>query len=291
MNQSRVWLAALFVLVTACSSRAPGARTAPPPVEIPPTPGLAYTAKEPVSYSYDFSDTTVSQIQAGPAGTIHVNIGLRGTADLAFEPGTAEQKVTITFSAFTGSFANSAGGAAVTATKSDITGPAVVSVRPRGTLTVVQRPEVTSAFRTVSGSEGIYRRFFLQLPRSAVQVGATWTDTTSSEETNEGVTTKVQNIIRSTWSRDTTVAGHTLNVINFTADRTLEVAGTSQGVNIVQKLRGNATGVALWDPERRTLVSRHEVANLNGTFDLPAMNMTNMPINASGRTSTRLRGG
>jgi hypothetical protein len=262
-----------------------------PPEEVPPTPGLAYTAKEPASYSYDFSDTTVSQIQAGAAGTIHVNIGVRGTADLAFEPGTAEQKVTITFSAFTGSLANSSGGAPVTATKSDINGPAIVSVRPRGTVTVVQRPTVTSTFRTVTGFEGMYRRFFLQLPRGAVQVGATWTDTTSSEDTNEGVTSKVQNIIRSTWSRDTTVAGHTLNVINFTADRTLDVSGMRQGVNIVQKLRGNATGVALWDPERRTLVSRHEVANLNGTMDLPAMNMTNMPINASGRTSTRLRGG
>jgi hypothetical protein len=292
MHHTRVWLAALFVAVTACSSRAPRAGTVSPPVEVPPTPGLAYTAKEPASYSYDFSDTTVSQIQAGPAGTIHVNIGVRGTADLAFEPGTAEQKVTITFSAFTGNFVNSSGGAPVTATKSDITGPAVVSVRPRGTLTVVARPQVTAAFRTVSGSEGIYRRFFLQLPRGAVQVGATWTDTTTTEETNEGVTTKVQNVIQSTWTRDTTVAGHTLNVISFTADRTLEVSGTSQGgVNIVQKLRGNATGVALWDPERRTLVSRHEVANLNGTFDLPTMNMTNMPINASGRTSTRLRGG
>jgi hypothetical protein len=290
MHASRVGLAVLLVVLTACSKRAPVV-TAPAPVETAPTPGLAYTAKEAAQYQYDFSDTTVSEIQAGPAGTIHVNIGVRGTADLAFEPTTAEQKVTINFSAFTGSFSNSSGGAPVTATKADINGPLVVNLRPRGTLTVVTRPVVTSAFRTVSGSEGIFRRFFLQLPNRTVQVGATWTDTTSTEETNEGVTTKVQNIVRSTWTRDSTVAGHTLNVINFTADRTLEVSGTSQGVNIVQKLRGTASGIALWDPQRRTLVSRQETATLNGTFDLPAMNMTNMPINASGRASTRLRGG
>jgi hypothetical protein len=290
MHASRMGFAVLLIAVTACSKRAP-VTTAPVPVETAPTPGLAYTAKEAAQYSYDFSDTTVSEIQAGPAGTIHVNIGVRGTADLAFEPATADQKVTITFPAFAGSFANSSGGAPVTATKADITGPLIVNVRPRGTLTIIQRPQVTSAFRTVSGSEGIYRRFFLQLPNRAVQVGATWTDTTTTEETNEGVTTKVQNIVRSTWTRDSTVAGKTLNVINFTADRTLEVSGTSQGVNIVQKLRGNASGIALWDPQRRTLVSRQETAQLNGTFDLPAMNMTNMPINASGRTSTRLRGG
>ncbi len=236
-----------------------------------------------MTYTYDFSDTTVSEIQAGPAGTIHVNIGLRGSADLAFEPSPSEQKVTLTFSAFAGSFANSSGGAPVTATKADITGPAVISVRPRGSLAVVQKPTVTVAFRTVAGAEGIYRRFFLQLPNRAVQVGASWTDTTSTEETSDGVTTKVRNVVHSTWARDTTVAGHTLNVIAFTSDRTVDVSGASQGVNIVQRLKGTASGIALWDPTRRTLVSRSETAQLNGTFDLPAMNMTNMPINASCR--------
>jgi hypothetical protein len=290
MKLFRLSMLSLLVTVTGCASKATPALT-PAPVETPATPGLGYTAKEPATYTYDFSDTTVSEINAGPAGTIHVNIGMRGTADLAFEPSPGEQRVTITFSAFSGSFANSAGGASVTATAADIRGPTVINVRPRGSLAIVQRPEVTTAFRTVAGAEGIYKRFFLQLPNRAVQVGASWTDTTYTEETNEGVTTKVQNIVHSTWTRDTTVATHTLNVISFTSERTLEVSGLSQGVNIVQKLRGTASGTALWDPDRRTLVGRSETAQLNGTFDLPAMNMLNMPINAGGRSSTRLRGG
>ncbi|HSL71560.1 MAG TPA: hypothetical protein VK864_15040 [Longimicrobiales bacterium] len=278
-------------LLGACATAAPEAGTSTPD-ERPATVRLGYASGEtPATYTYEFADTTTSEIQAGAAGTINVGIGVRGVVDLAFEPAGSDQKVTITFTDFAGSMSNSASGGTVNAALVDVKGPAVVTLRPRGRITFVERPEVTASFRAVSGAEGVFRRLFVQLPNSNVQRGATWTDTLTIEETNEGLTTRTYNSIRSTWASDTVVGDRTLAVITYTADRKLDVTGTSQGVEIVQRLTGTANGTVLWDTQRRALVSRTETAQFTGTFDLPAMSMTNMPITARGTASVRLRDG
>jgi len=85
------------------------------------------------------------------------------------------------------------------------------------------------------------------------------------------------------------VAGHTFNVITSETERSLTVSGTTQGVEIVQRLKGTANSVTLWDPEKRAVFSRSETATLTGAFDLPAMSMTNMPISATGRSILQLK--
>ena len=285
----------VVIAVTGCSR----ARTVATPPTRPPVPPvmatrpLAYTvpATDSAIAMYEFTDSTVSDIQGGAIGPIRVSIGTRGATELKFEPQGTDLKVTVTFKEFQGSFANSAGGGTLNATLADITGSAVLSLTPRGVVSIVQQPQLSPAFRQVSGSEQTYRRFFLRLPGRVVTAGTTWTDTISSTETSEGMTTRTRNIVRSTYVRDTVVAGKTLKLITATSDRTLDVTGTSQGIEIRQKLTGAANGTILWDSERNLTVWRSETASLNGTFDLPAMNLTNMPITATGKATVQLRGG
>jgi hypothetical protein len=99
----------------------------------------------------------------------------------------------------------------------------------------------------------------------------------------------VQDVVTSTWARDTTVAGRTLNVITHSTLRRLDVAGTSEGVEIAQKLSGTSTGYTLWDAQRNVVVERYETTSLSGTFDLPAMGLKGLPVTAQGSGRLTLR--
>jgi hypothetical protein len=275
------------VALAACKSGRPPEAVVSTPT---PAPAIMYRAPSaPVTRSYAFADTTSSNIQAGPAGTINVEITSRGVADLRFETAAPNQTVTVTFSDFAGSFTNSAGGASLTAGLGDIKGATVFTLDARGVATVTARPEITPNFRTVVGSENNFKRFFTRVPGGVTQIGAVWTDTVAGEESNEGINSRVRNIVRSTYARDTVIAGKTLFVITGDGERWLEIAGLSQGVEIVQKLIGKVTSLVLWDPERSALVLKDERAALSGTFDLPAMSLHALPIKSSSHTVIQLR--
>ncbi|MGH7461044.1 MAG: hypothetical protein ACREMA_08445 [Longimicrobiales bacterium] len=278
------------MLAAACVK--PTASTAPGNAEpeAPAARPLSYAQPATPTLVYEFADSSVSDIQAGAAGALRVSTGGSGTAELKFEPGGSDQRITMVFRQFAGTFSNSAGGGPVSATAADIKGPVILSVTPRGVVKVVQKPEMTQAFRQVSGSDTVFfQRFFVRLPARSVRPGATWTDTIANIDNIEGLTIRVQNIARSTYARDTVVAGHTFNVITVETERTYTVSGTTQGVEIVQRLKGTANSVTLWDPEKRAVFSRSETATMTGAMDLPAMSMTNMPMSATLRNVLQLK--
>lgn len=278
-------LALLPLVAAACAANPPAAEPGASPAT-----ALAYGATAPDTFAYDFADTTISAIQGGAIGQINVSIGSRGTMTVQEAPTTSGVQNTLTVTDFTGKFSNSAGGGDITAAATDVRGPAVLTVTPRGEVTFVQRPDVTLQFRTVAGTDNVFRRLFLRLPGGGVSVGATWSDTITIEENNEGVVSRTRNIVRSTYARDTTIADRSFAVINSVAERTLEVSGVSQGIDIRQNLQGSANGVTIWDPRRRRIVSRQETVDMRGTFDLPGMGMSGMPMTASGSLRVNLRG-
>jgi len=274
---------ALLPLLAACAVNPRTAEIAPP------TAVLAYSAAAPDTLLYDFADTTNSAIQGGAIGQINVNIGSRGTVAVELQPAEGATRATVRLTDFSGTFRNSAGGGEVTAAASDVRGPAVVTLTPRGAITSLEMPQLTQQFRNVAGSENVFRRLFLRLPGGPVTVGTAWQDTIVFEETNEGVTSRTRNVVRSAYARDTTVAGRKLAIINTIADRTIEVSGVSQGIDIRQNLQGTATGVTLWDPEAHAIISRQESVDMRGTFDLPGMGMSGMPITATGSLKMTVR--
>jgi hypothetical protein len=65
------------------------------------------------------------------------------------------------------------------------------------------------------------------------------------------------------------------------------VRGNSQGVDVVQNLRGTSTAVSLWDAQAAVLVERRETGQATGTTDLPGMGINGIPVTA--RSLQRIR--
>lgn len=275
----RFWLLAAAAL-PACATTPPAAAPAPSGTV------LSYGEAAATTATYAFNDTSGFNIQGGAIGNIEAKIGTAGTATVAYAPRPDGVEATIAITDFAGSMTNSAMGGGPTATETDITGMAVVSVNTTGTPNVVSIPTLTKAAEGVGLNKSFFRRFFIKLPGRLLQPGASWVDTVAIVDESAGTKADVRDIQTSTFVKDTVVNGRTLAVITSSADRTLKIESVNEGVQIAQSLTGTSTARALWDVQRRILVDRTEVSELSGTFDLPQMGMTGMPVTA--RSSNRI---
>lgn len=271
----RLWLVS-FLFLPACAS-APTTT----PVQ-PASRAIAYAVPTPATATYVFADSSSFDIQSGAMGNIHVSIGSTGTAEIGYAPKGTDVEATIRITQLAGSMTNSQMGGGPTASQTDIEGPAVLTVSPRGVATVTTLPKLTQAVEQIGVTEGFFRRFFVRLPGAGAQPGTVWVDTVTANEKHEDVTSDLRDIVTSTLVGDSVVNGQRLAHITTTTARTLTVSGTNQGVAIAQKLTGTSRGSILWDAQRNLLVERIEQTELGGTFDLPQMGMTGLPLTARG---------
>jgi hypothetical protein len=281
----KLYLCVLFAAVSLS-----GCSTTPPPASAAPSGTVfAYMASAPTTAIYQFTDSSNFNIQGGAIGDIRAVTRGTGAAQLTLTPRPNDVEARVRITDLTASFTNSAMGGTTSVSAADVQGEALLTVTPRGVVTVNQVPTISRAAQQVGIGTGFYRRFTIRLPAGAVQRGASWTDTVSSTEETGGIRSTVHDIIAATWARDTVVAGRTLHVITHATRRTLEVAGTSEGVQIAQKLAGTAAGYSLWDAQRNLLFERFEATDLSGTFDLPAMGLSGLPVTAKGEGRVTLR--
>lgn len=274
--------------IAALAACAPATTTTTTPAPVGTT--LAYVAPAaPVTMEYGFADSSSFNIQGGAIGDIRATTRSTGTASATYAAKGSDVELRIRITDLAGSFTNSAMGGTNSATEADVTGEAVITVLPRGALTIQQLPTASRAAGQMGMGAAFFRRFVTRLPTVRSQHGTVWTDTITASEDASGMKSSVQDIVTSTWARDTTIAGRTLNVFTHSVQRRLEVAGTSEGVQIVQKLTGTATGHTLWDAQRSLVVERSETTSLSGTFDLPAMGLTGLPVTAQGTGRITLR--
>ena len=277
----QVWALPLL-LTTACASAPPAA----PPV--PAAHPLVYAMPATPAATYAFSDSSGYEIQTGAMGAIRVSISSAGTANITYAMNAGALQGTVHVAELNASMGSSQGGEQ-TASQADIQGDAVVSITGRGSPTVVSMPKVSEAAQRAGISEGFFRRLFVHLPGSVVQPGSVWVDTVATTDEAGGIKASVHDVVTSTLAADTIVAGKTLAHITTTTQRTLNISGQSQGTEIVQKLSGTTTGYVLWDRDRNLLVERYETTALKGTFDLPQMGMTGLPVDAHGTDRVSLR--
>lgn len=278
----RIWVVAIAFL-PACAT-APG-----PTAGVPRGTALTYALTTPTTIAYTFHDSSSFHIQGGAAiGDIHATIATQGVVEAAFQMSGADIRATLSVIDFTGSMHNSAMGGGPTATEADIQGSAVLSVTPRGVTTVTSLPKLNANVQQVGVSTTFFRRFFVRLPGQMVQRGQTWIDTVTVTE--EGDTkVHVVDIVTSTLAGDTVSNGRTVALIHTTSQRTVNVSGTNQGVAVEQKLTGTSTGRTLWDPQRNVMVERTESSQLTGTFALPQMGVTGVPVTARGNGRVTIR--
>jgi hypothetical protein len=267
--------AAVLVVLSACTSA-----TTPAPTPTAPATVLAYSMPSPATATYAYTDSSRIVIQAGAMGTIQMSSSATATTDITYTQKTPNLEATIRVTDFDGSFENSATGGRSTANESQIEGPAVLSVGPRGETTITSLPKLSTIVQSAGLNPGFFRSFFVRLPAGAVRPGVVWVDTVHTSDGEGGTNVSVDDVVTSTFVRDTVVGGRTLALITTSAQRAVNISGSSDGATITQRLTGPGTGRALWDIERGLLVERSESWELSGTFDLPQMGISGLPVTA-----------
>jgi hypothetical protein len=269
------YITAIALLAGACAS-APGEST-----DVTARPSgtvFTYATPTPAIAQYRFSDSSAVNVQAGAMGEIRATIGSTGTLETTFVQKPTGLETTIRIVSLGGSMTNSAMGGGPSATQADVEGVAVVNVSPRGVPSIVSLPKMSPAVQQIGINTGFFRRLFVRLPQGGVTAGSSWVDTITVQDENEGTKVVVTDVVTTTFVRDTVVNGRAVALLNTNVHRDLSVAGTTQGVQIAQKLTGTAMGQVLWDTKNHLLIERTETSQLTGTFDLPAMGQTGMPV-------------
>ena len=281
MSKTRWAFAAMLGLACASSGQPGGAPS-------PTSAALAYRMPGSNPLTYETADTMALSMSMGGMN-VDVAINAVATMQLDFANAASGLNATLTYLTLSGSFSNSMG-PSVTIGDGDKPGPATLSVSPRGAITVLNRPaQLSASVRQVLGSESLYQRLFTRLPGRAVASGDSWVDTMTVQDEAEGMTTSNVMIIRSTLAGDTTVGGRSFRLIRSEGTTETNVAGNAGGFEIRQTLTGTLSASTLWDAARGVLVERREYTTSNGTMDMPAMNMTGIPVSARGQATLRLR--
>lgn len=236
---------------------------------------LTYQVPDPGSVSYEFGDSATFTIDTGAMGAMEVTTDRSGTADVRFTPAEEGVHASVRFPRFRASFRNPAQGD-VSVDESAIGGAFSVAVSPGGDVEVVDAPRLDSLLLDIAGPASLVRPFFVQLP-GGLAVDR-WVDTvTTVEETGE-TRTRTRSVITSSLVGDTMVAGRRLLHIRTRAESSMDVDGTSGGVELEQRLTGVTIGTVLWDPVAGLLVWRTESGDLEGTLEVAAAGVPPFPI-------------
>lgn len=238
--------------------------------------------------TYAFTASTEFSIGAGPMGTMRVGSEQAGVAELTFRADSAGLASTIRIVEFAGRFENPNQGA-IQVDASDIEGSWTVRVDHRGRVDVVSAPALSAEVREIAGPESLVRPFFALLPGRASAPGAVWIDTVSTTERTGNTTARWRSVIRSTLTGDTVVDERWLVVIRTESATTMEMEGSSGGVEVIQRLAGTTRGTILWDPIAALLVARTDGGRLEGTLALPETGFSGLPVSGTVRRSVALQ--
>jgi hypothetical protein len=294
MRKIAIFACSMALAACAGSREATVATPTPQPTPQPPLPtapsrpALGYGVASPATVGYEMFDTATIAMEAGGQNVqIDVKSRMGATVDLA--PAASGVRATVRLTTIEATATNTMG-PTTTVDAGDLPGPAELTVSENGAISIVQKPEFSQDLQRVTGPVDLYHRFFMRMPRRTVARNTAWTDTVTTNDVAQGLNTETVAIITSVWERDTTVAGRTLNVITSRITTQTRVRGTTEGVELAQSVNGEATAATLWDPSRRMIVERHDVAEGSGTTDLPGMGITGLPTTFRSKSILRHTG-
>lgn len=278
--------AALLLALSACAG-------AGGPAAIGARP-LQYDAPTPNRSTYAFATSTAFSVDAGPIGIMRLGSEQAGVAAVVFRREDGEDgeatgvESTIRFVEYAARFENPNQGA-VEVDESDITGSWKVRLDERGRLEVLDAPALSGPATEIAVQQNMVRPLFVLLPGRAVESGDQWVDTVSTDERAAGTATRSRSVIRSTLTGDTVVDGRWLVVIRTEAATTVEIEGSSGGVEVIQRLSGTTLATILWDPVAALLVARTEDGELEGTLELPGTGFGALPVSGTVRRTVSLQ--
>lgn len=238
--------------------------------------------------TYAFTASTAFSIDAGPIGTMRVGSEQTGLAELSFRPDPAGVESTIRIIEYAGRFENPNQGA-LDVDESDIGGSWTVRVDNRGRVEVVDAPRISGPAADLAAEQNMIRPFFPLLPGGVAEPGATWLDTVTTNERTGRTTSRWRSVIRSTLAGDTVIDGRWLVVVRTESATTMEIEGSSGGLEVIQRLAGTTLGTILWDPAAALLVTRTEGGEMEGTLELPGTGFPGLPVSGTVRRTVSLQ--
>lgn len=207
-------------------------------------PALAYSMSA-ADVTYSQNDSTVMSIDAG-GQLIDVVILADGVLDMGFAPTADGVRVTTTWRDLDIEMTNPMG-APERATEDDIDGPLVFDMDRRGNTEMISAPALEGRARQMVAPKALAESFFPRLPGTAPTPGMTWTDTISFEAEVPEASTVTNMILDYTVVGDTLVDGRPLLRIDLQGRGSTLQEGNTQGMDFLQDLAGDVSGMILWD--------------------------------------------
>ena len=274
-------LSALLILgLAACSG----------PAAVTPSGGLMYRVPTTPSVVYVSEGSQNIGIDAGAMGSMNMTASSQATLAVTFAAATEGVQVTTSFQEVSASMTQPMGGS-ISASESDIVGDLVFTLDGKGRGTAVQVPEVKgSAEQLVNPASFVYE-FFPRLPGGSVDPGASWTDTIQYDLSTSQGDVSSKSILTYTLVGDTVVDGATLLHVTYEGQADVTGTGMTEGMEVIQAVSGDVSGMFLWDPARGLMVAGDSSQDMDGTVEVPSAGVPPMPVTVSGSGTVRLQGG
>jgi hypothetical protein len=98
-------------------------------------------------------------------------------------------------------------------------------------------------------------------------------------------------VLTYTLQGDTVVDGATLLHVTYQGQADVVGTGFQEGMEVIQAVSGDVTGMFLWDPAQHLYVGGESAQDFSGTVEVPAAGMPPMPMSLKGNGSVWMQGG
>jgi hypothetical protein len=248
-----------------------------------------YQVPEPATLIYLTGDTANVDIDAGAMGSFVMRQTGEATLAMAFVQGADGLQVTATFQDLSARMTNPMG-PAQTVSEADIEGDLVFAMTNKGEGTVVTLPVMSAEAESMASPYGLVHDFFPRLPGGAVNAGDSWTDTIAYDASLQAGEATSSSVLTYTVQGDTLVDGVTLLHVTYEGNAESTGSGVQEGMEMIQTLSGDVSGMFLWDMARGCMVVAESQGDLSGTVEVPAAGIPPMPMRVTGRSHVRLQG-
>lgn len=231
-----------------------------------PPPRLAYGLPEPPAAAYRMADTVQVEIQAlGQSFTVEG--GARSDWRMEFAPAPGGVRVTATLLDLDARMSNPLGPGRMV-DESEVRGPVVFTLDPRGSPTVVSVPQLGEGAAQFFTGATIAHGFFPRVPGRSLAAGESWADTVAYAATEAGTETEVRTVWTFTAAGDSTVGGTAYRLVRASGETEQSSSGRLAGTTFTQSVSGPVEGWFLWDARAGALHASETRSDLTGSTEV-----------------------
>ena len=232
----------------------------------PPAGTLSYGFPSPPAAVYQIADTVAGEVNL--LGNLEIAGGYSLTLNLAFEQDLAGVRVRGIADSFEGSLSDPAQ-AALSADLGYLAGTLDFVMNRHGVVEVTSFPESTGPDEEVFSFAGLPYDLFPHLPDSIVDRGGNWADSVKWHTDGRRAEMTSKPAYTYTLVGDTLVDDRWLLHIAFAGKVDIVTVTGRPGKATYRHMKGSATGLVLWDPERRLVAYQQYERDLRGTVTRP----------------------